>query len=53
MNKTNEKMTGGTLRFYQTPTMDVLDIYSEGMLCVSSKNSTIESAEEEDSWGTF
>lgn len=37
MNKTNEKMTGGTLRFYQTPTMDVLDIYSEGMLCVSGE----------------
>lgn len=50
MNKTNEKMTGGTLRFYQTPSVDVLDIYSEGMLCVSGENNTIYSAEEDD-WG--
>ena len=47
-NKTNTR--GG--QTYETPSVTTLEVLSEGVLCMSSPDSTIEDAIEDD-WGTL
>lgn len=44
-NKTMQKVSS-----YETPSVTTLEVLSEGVLCMSSPDSTIEDATEED-WG--
>jgi hypothetical protein len=46
-NKTMQKVSS-----YETPSVTTLEVLSEGVLCMSSPNSTIEDATEDD-WGTL
>ena len=48
LNKTFE-MAGAT---YETPTITTLEVLSEGVLCMSSHDNTIDNAYEDD-WGTL
>lgn len=52
MNRKFETLNREELH-YESPSVAVVDIHSEGLLCVSSKNSTIDDAEMEESWGIF
>lgn len=47
-NKNNTR--GG--QTYETPSVTTLEVLSEGVLCMSSPDSTIEDATEDD-WGTL
>ncbi|MBQ2918102.1 MAG: hypothetical protein IJE61_02600 [Bacteroidales bacterium] len=49
---TNNKNNVWAVETYETPTITTLNIQSEGVLCMSSPDSTIEDATEED-WGTL
>ena len=51
MNTNNKNNTWGG-QTYETPTVKELNIQSEGVLCMSSPDSTIEDAKEDD-WGTL
>lgn len=46
-NKTMQKVSS-----YETPSVTTLEVLSEGVLCMSSPDSTIEDATEDD-WGTL
>jgi hypothetical protein len=48
----NKKNAWGGVSYYETPLVKTLDILSEGVLCMSSPNSTIDNAIEDD-WGTL
>ena len=50
MTKINNQTFGEAL--YDAPSISVLDVQSEGLLCVSSPGSTIDDATE-DNWGTL
>ena len=45
-NKTMQEVSS-----YETPTVTTLEVLSEGVLCMSSHDNTIENAYEDD-WGT-
>ena len=47
----NKNNTRG-VQTYETPSVTTLELLSEGVLCMSSPDSTIEDATEED-WGTL
>ena len=49
---TNNKNNVWAVETYETPTIMTLNIQSEGVLCMSSPDSTIEDATEDD-WGTL
>lgn len=49
---TNYKNNVWAVETYETPTITTLNIQSEGVLCMSSPDSTIEDATEDD-WGTL
>ena len=49
---TNNKNNVWAVETYETPTITTLEVLSEGVLCMSSPDSTIEDATEED-WGTL
>lgn len=49
---TNNKNNVWAVETYETPTITTLNIQSEGVLCMSSPDSTIEDATEDD-WGTL
>jgi len=49
---TNNKNNVWAVETYETPTIATLEVLSEGVLCMSSPDSTIEDATEDD-WGTL
>lgn len=49
---TNNKNNVWAVETYETPTITTLEVLSEGVLCMSSPDSTIEDATEDD-WGTL
>ena len=50
MTQINRKQQGGVVYF--APSMSVLDVETEGLLCVSAPGSTIDPGTEDD-WGTL
>ena len=49
---TNNKNNVWAVETYETPTITTLEVLSEGVLCMSSPDSTIDDATEDD-WGTL
>ena len=52
MNQKFETLTREGQQFYASPSVNVVDIHSEGLLCVSSQGGLIDDATEEN-WGGF
>ena len=50
MTKNNKTMQN--VSSYETPSVTTLEVLSEGVLCMSSHDNTIENAYEDD-WGTL
>ena len=47
-----EKLNMGEVSAYETPSLKTLEVRSEGVLCMSSPDSTIDNGHEDD-WGTL